>query len=128
MTGPTGESLMSMRLRIEQDIFAVRQLGREVARAVGLETQDQTRFATAISEVGRVLLAEGPDTEVVFSVRAYGVPTLHVTMAQPVSGEAGQVAGQLHQVGRLVDTMEVDDGDIGTVVRMARRLRPALLD
>ncbi|WP_433827985.1 sensor histidine kinase [Actinoplanes sp. CA-015351] len=122
MTGPTGESLMSMRLRIEQDIFVVRQLGREVARAVGLESQDQTRFATAISEVGRVLLAEGPDTEVAFSVRTYGVPTLHVTMAHPASAEAGQVAGQLQQVGRLVDTMEVDDGGSGTVVRMARRL------
>ncbi|MEU8244502.1 sensor histidine kinase [Actinoplanes missouriensis] len=124
MTGPTGEPLMSMRLRVEQDIFAVRQLGREVARAVGLESQDQTRFATALSEVGRVLLAAGPDAEVVFSARPYGVPTLHVTMAHPVRGEADRLAPQLQQVGRLVDTMEVDDGSTGTVVRMARRLPP----
>ncbi|MEU4559143.1 sensor histidine kinase [Actinoplanes sp. NPDC023936] len=124
MTGPTGEPLMSMRLRVEQDIFMVRQLGREVARAVGLESQDQTRFATALSEVGRVLLAAGPDAEVVFSARPYGVPTLHVTMARPVRGEADRLARQLQHVGRLVDTMEVEDGSTGTVVRMARRLPP----
>ena len=35
----------------------MRQLGREVAAAVGLEQQDQIRVATALSEVGRELLA-----------------------------------------------------------------------
>ncbi|BBH65618.1 sensor histidine kinase [Actinoplanes sp. OR16] len=125
MTYTAGEQLISMRLRVEQDIFAIRQLGREVARVVGLESQDQTRFATAISEVGRVLLAAGPDAEVRFSVRPYGVPTLQVTMAHPSAGETSRLAGQLRQVGRLVDTMEVDDGSTGTVVRMARRLPAA---
>jgi signal transduction histidine kinase len=122
MTDPADEPLMSMRLRVEQDIFVVRQLGREVARAVGLDSQDQTRFATAISEVGRVLLAAGPDSEVRFSVRLYGVPTLHVTMTHPAIGDAARVSGQLPQLGRLVDSMEVDGGSAGTVVRMARRL------
>ena len=42
----------------------VRQLGREVARAVGLEAQDQIRIATALSEVGRLMLAAGRDTDV----------------------------------------------------------------
>ncbi|MFC7529378.1 sensor histidine kinase [Actinoplanes sp. GCM10030250] len=123
MTG-AAESLMRMRLRVAQDVFAVRQLGREVARAVGLETQDQTRVATALSEVGRVLLAAGQDTEVAFTVDLHGVPTLQVTMEHPAPGEAGRLAEQLQQVGRLVDTMEVDDGGSGTVVRMARRLPP----
>ncbi|GAA4944446.1 sensor histidine kinase [Actinoplanes utahensis] len=118
----TAEPLMRMRLRVEQDIFVVRQLGREVARAVGLESQDQTRMATALSEVGRVLLASGRDTDVAFSIEPIGVPTLLVTMAQPGAGTAIRLAGQLQLVGRLVDTMEVDDGSSGTVVRMARRL------
>ncbi|MBG0565342.1 sensor histidine kinase [Actinoplanes aureus] len=113
-----------MRLRVAQDIFLVRQLGREVARAVGLETQDQTRMATALSEVGRVLLAAGSDTVVAFTVEPYGVPALKVVLAHPAPGEAGRLTEQLQQVGRLVDTMEVDDGGTGTVVRMARRLPP----
>jgi signal transduction histidine kinase len=117
----TVEPLMRMRLRVEQDIFVVRQLGREVARAVGLEIQDQTRVATALSEIGRVLLGGG-HTDVTFTVETIGVPTLHVAMAHPEPGEAARLAEQLQQVGRLVDMMEVDDGGTGTVVRMARRL------
>lgn len=119
----TGEPLMRMRLRVEQDIFVVRQLGREVARSVGLESQDQTRVATALSEIGRVLLAAG-QTDVTFTVETIGVPTLHVAMAHPGTGEAARLAEQLQQVGRLVDTMEVDNDGTGTVVRLARRLPP----
>ena len=43
-------TLLTFRLRVEQDIFIARQLGREVTRAVGLESQDQTRVATALSD------------------------------------------------------------------------------
>ncbi|BEL10436.1 ATP-binding protein [Actinoplanes sichuanensis] len=117
----TGEPLMRMRLRVEHDIFVVRQLGREVAQRVGLESQDQTRVATALSEIGRVLLAAG-HTDVTFTVETIGVPTLHVAMAHPGTGDTARLAEHLQQVGRLVDTMEVDDGGTGTVVRMARRL------
>lgn len=120
----TAAPLMKMRLRVEQDIFVVRQLGREVARAVGMESQDQTRMATALSEVGRVLLAAGRHADVAFTVEPYGVPSLQVTLTHSAPGEAVRLAEQLQQVGRLVDTMEVDDGGTGTVVRMARRLPP----
>nr|WP_231956990.1 MULTISPECIES: sensor histidine kinase [unclassified Actinoplanes] len=111
-----------MRLRVEQDIFAVRQFGREVARAVGMESQDQTRLATALSEVGRVLLAAGTHADVTFTVEPYGVPSLQVTMAHSAPDSVSWLTGQLQQVGRLVDTMEVDDGGPGTTIRMARRL------
>jgi signal transduction histidine kinase len=113
---------MRMRLRIEQDIFVVRQLGREVARVAGLEAQDQTRVATAISEVGRVMLADGQEAEVAFTVTVNRVPVLEVAVRNPVPGDAARLAPQLGQVGRLVDTMEVGDEETGTVVRMLRRL------
>jgi signal transduction histidine kinase len=116
------EPLTRMRLRIQQDIFVVRQLGREVARAVGLETQDQTRLATALSEVGRVMLAEGREAEVAFTITSIGVPHLEVAVRNPVPGDEARLAPQLGQVGRLVDTMEVGDEETGTVVRMVRRL------
>ena len=116
------ESLMRMRLRAEQDVFVARQLGREVARAVGLEQQDQTRLATALSEVGRVMLSVGRDSDVEFTAEPSGVPTLHVAVGNPRPGGAAEIGAQLTQVGRLVDTLEVGDGETGTVVRMARRL------
>jgi signal transduction histidine kinase len=119
-TGP--EPLTRMRLRIEQDIFVARQLGREVAREVGLEAQDQTRMATALSEVSRVMLGEGREAEVAFMISPNGVPLLEVTVRNPVPGDSARLVPQLGQVGRLVDTMEVGDEETGTVVRMVRRL------
>lgn len=113
---------MRMRLRIEQDVFVVRQLGREAARLVGLEAQDQTRVATALSEVGRVMLAEGREAEVAFTIGSERVPALEVAVRNPVPGGAARLAPQLGQVGRLVDTMEVGDEKTGTVVLMVRRL------
>jgi signal transduction histidine kinase len=115
--------LMRQRLRIAQDVFAVRQLGREVARAVGMEQQDQTRFATALSEVGRALLADGAVADVVFVAEADGVNrTLSVTVENSGGVPATELGTQLARVGRLVDTLEVGDAESGTVVRMARRL------
>jgi signal transduction histidine kinase len=122
MTAPGARPLMRMRLRVEQDVFVVRQLGREVARAVGLEQQDETRLATALSEVGRVMLAAGPDADVEFTAEPDGVPTLRVAVGNPRPGGAAGIGAQLVQVGRLVDTLEVGDEKTGTVVRMARRL------
>ncbi|MFF5296742.1 sensor histidine kinase [Paractinoplanes globisporus] len=116
------EPLIRMRLHVEQDVFSVRQLGREVARAVGFEQQDQTRVATALSEVGRVMLAVGVDADVEFTAEPNGVPTLRVAVGNPLPGGAADIGPQLVQVGRLVDTLEVGDGETGTVVRMARRL------
>ena len=121
----TENSLLRFRLRAEQDIFVVRQLGREVTKAVGLESQDQTRVATALSEVARLVLAAGRDAEVVFGVTTGQVSTLLVKTEHPVPGDAARLAPLLRQVGRLVDTMEVGDGGTGTVVRMSRRLPPS---
>jgi signal transduction histidine kinase len=119
------DPLVRTRLRVEQDVFAVRQLGREVGRLVGLEAQDQIRLATALSEVGRLLVAAGRDTEVVFAASRDGVPALTVKLAHPAHGDADQLTAQLAQVGRLVDSMEVRDAEIGTIVRMSRRLPPS---
>ena len=120
----TPDPLVRTRIRVEQDVFAVRQLGREVGRLVGLEAQDQIRLATALSEVGRLMVAGGRDTEVVFAAAPHGVPALTVKLQHPGPGGAARLTAQLAQVGRLVDSMEVRDGEIGTVVRMSRRLPP----
>jgi signal transduction histidine kinase len=118
------EPLLRVRIRDEQDIFLVRQWGREVARVLGLEIQDQTRLATAISEVGRLMLATGRGADVAFVATGMQAPTLWVEMENPVPGDDNRLAPRLVQVGRLVDTMEVGDGGTGTVVRMSRRLPP----
>ncbi len=114
--------LVTLRLRLEHDIFAVRQLGREVARCVGMEAQDQTRMATALSEVARLVLAVEGSADVAFLALPNGNPTLWVEIISPTNHDGGRLGPQLAQVGRLVDTMEVADEGTGTVVRISRRL------
>ncbi|MGK5680281.1 sensor histidine kinase [Actinoplanes sp. URMC 104] len=114
---------MRVRLRVEQDVFVVRQLAREVAREVGLEQQDQTRLATALSEVSRVVLAAGTDADVTFTVQQDGVSTaLRLAVERRSSGGEQQLRAELGHVGRLMDMLEVENDGTGTVVWMARRL------
>src|SRR4051794_24874546 len=49
--------LLRTVIAVEHDVFAVRQRGREAAAALGMDGQDQVRVATALSEVGRQMLA-----------------------------------------------------------------------
>ncbi|GAB4057739.1 sensor histidine kinase [Catellatospora paridis] len=109
--------LLHLVLRREQDVFAVRQRGREAAAALGLEHQDQIRLATALSDVGRQLLAKAAGVEVTF--RVHGQPeNLRIDLAVP-----GSVDHQaLRPAGRLVDVLEVADDGHETVVMLSRRL------
>ncbi|WP_088979483.1 ATP-binding protein [Micromonospora coxensis] len=113
-----------MALRVEQDIFIVRQRGREVADAVGLEHQDQIRVATALSEVARDLLrtAEGADVAFFVADRPDGRPALRIdlTPVRPLPGD--RYEPQSGAVARLVDTLGVAHPEGDTVVRMSRRV------
>ncbi|MGB2570369.1 sensor histidine kinase [Micromonospora citrea] len=118
------EPLLRMALRVEQDIFTVRQRGREVADAVGLEHQDQIRVATALSEVARDLLrtAEGADVAFFVVDRPDGRTALQIDLspARPLPGD--RYEPQSGAVARLVDTLGVTRPEGDTVVRMSRRV------
>ncbi|MEH1099147.1 ATP-binding protein [Micromonospora sp. CPCC 205561] len=114
-----------MALRVEHDIFVVRQRGREVAAAVGLEHQDQVRIATALSEVARDLLRAVGGADVTFSVveeTLDGRRHLQVDLApvRPLPG--GRYEPQSGAVARLVDKLSTVAGEGDTVVRMSRRV------
>ena len=55
----TAEVLIDLGLTGESDVFAARQIGRECAAALGMDRLDAIRVATAISEVGRDVVATG---------------------------------------------------------------------
>lgn len=52
----------------ERDVFTVRQRGREIAAAMGLDRQDQLRLAAALSDVGRDLVRSGLAAAVTFTL------------------------------------------------------------
>ncbi len=116
--------LLQMPLRVEQDIFVVRQRGREVAAAIGLEHQDQVRIATALSEVARDLLHAVGGADVVFAVAetADGRRHLRIDLTPVTPLPDGRYEPHSAAVVRLVDTLSVVTGDRDTVVRMSRRV------
>src|SRR5881227_1284532 len=45
--------ILTVSIRTEHDTVAARQRSRQIARLLGFDTQDQTRIATAVSEIAR---------------------------------------------------------------------------
>jgi signal transduction histidine kinase len=94
--------LARARLETDQDVFAVRRMGRAAAELAGLEAQDQVRVATALSEVCREVLATG--AVVVFSLDE-GI--LLITMDRARGNRLGTSDG-LALAARLVDEVTLD--------------------
>ncbi|MGV3720354.1 MAG: ATP-binding protein [Actinomycetota bacterium] len=60
--------ILTTDLRFEQDIVLARQRARQVAALLGFDTQDQTRIATAVSEIARNAFEYARGGKVTFSV------------------------------------------------------------
>ncbi|MEU5903810.1 ATP-binding protein [Micromonospora sp. NPDC047527] len=119
-----GLPLLQMTLRVEQDIFVIRQRGREVAAVVGLEHQDQVRIATALSEVARDLLRACGGADVSFDIDAGADGRFHLRadLAPVTPLPDGRYEPQSGAVSRLVDRLSAATVEGVTVVRMSRRV------
>ncbi|MFD9701051.1 ATP-binding protein [Lentzea sp. NPDC059081] len=82
----TTTELLRLPIADERDVFLLRQRGRQVAAAVGLDGQNQIRVATALSDVGRELVRQDVGTTAVFRLRRDAAPALLVELTwQPAS-------------------------------------------
>ncbi|GIH65460.1 ATP-binding response regulator [Microbispora siamensis] len=102
-----GEVLTRAEICRDQDVFAVRQLGRRIAELAGLESQDQIRVATALSEIGREALARGAGSAVVFDLRE---DRLVITVDYLDGADVRQSEG-VKLAGRLVDEVALSAED-----------------
>jgi len=113
--------LVSLFVRHEQDVVAVRQRAREVAARLGFDGQDQTRIATAVSEIARnaFMYAGGGKVEIVVegrlapqllvvrvSDRGPGIRDLDAILAGRYRSSTGMGIGMLG-ARRLVDHFDV---------------------
>ncbi|WP_031162882.1 ATP-binding protein [Streptosporangium roseum] len=125
MTGEmTGDELIRIRVLNDQDVFAMRKLGREAAEAAGLDVQDQIRVATALSEIGREVLSEGAGASAAFLL---GHDSLIVAIDLSETADLRPTDG-VTLAGRLVDVIELDPatGRITMLKRLpAGRPRPS---
>ena len=129
-------SIITMTVQRERDIVDVRQRARHIAGLVGFDAQDQTRIATAVSEIARNALVYASGGRVEFSVDGSRAPQLFcITVADRgpgiervddiLQGRYVSSTGMgLGVVGsrRLMDQFRVDSSPSGTTVRMAKLL------
>ena len=120
-------SLLTVAIRYEQDVVIARQRARQIAALLGFEGQDQTRIATAVSEIvrnafryangGRVEFAlEGQSPPQLLLVRVQdqgpGIPDLTHVMSGHYRSSTGMGMGILG-AHRLMDQVEIKSSTAG---------------
>jgi signal transduction histidine kinase/ActR/RegA family two-component response regulator len=126
--------LATLRLDREEDVVAARQHARRFAATLGFETQDQTRIATAVSEIARnaVMYAQGGEARfevsgqprmlvIEIEDRGGGIPDLDAVLDGSYVSRTGMGRG-IAGSRRLMDAFDIDAGANGTRVRLGKRL------
>src|ERR1700749_4764481 len=72
------KALLTMAVRHEQDVVTARQRAREIARLMGFDSQDQTRIATAVSEIVRNAFRYASGGKAEFMLEGASTPQLLV--------------------------------------------------
>ena len=101
--------LLATQLRTDADVLALRRAGREICRQLGLDTQDQVRVATALSEIGRAAVATGTADVVIAVVPGVPQATLRaeITPEVPFAVDGDSSEGGVPAARRLVKGLEV---------------------
>jgi len=135
MSSPT--ALLTVAVRREEDILAVRQRARAIAQFLGFSTGDITRITTALSEITRNALEYARGGLVAFSVEPTadgqelvlrvtdegdGIRDLAAVLAPGFTSRTGMGIG-IKGSRALMDRLDItSDAGLGTVVVMAKRL------
>jgi signal transduction histidine kinase/CheY-like chemotaxis protein len=130
-------TLHRVAIRHERDVVLARQRARQIAGLVGFDTQDQTRIATAVSEVARNAFeyARGGDVEfrlegvtapqlLVIEIRdrGPGIPDLPAVLEGRYRSRTGMGVGIIG-ARRLMDRFEISSPrGGGTTVALTRLL------
>ncbi|MBD2103095.1 ATP-binding protein [Leptolyngbya sp. FACHB-261] len=132
--------ILTLKVRCEQDVVLARQRARQLAQLLGFALQDQTRIATAVSEIARNAFQYAGTGKVEFQVRD-GSPASFVTTVQdqgpgivdvqailegrfasPASVGAGAGLG-ISGTQRLMDQFQIESAPgQGTTVRFGKAL------
>ncbi len=146
MSKTTVRSILTVHLSEETDFLLARQRAKQIAEILGFETQDQTRIATAVSEIARNAFEYGKEGRVEFLLGAaeeqFPGGRRQVLQLQVVVTDAGKGIPHLDKIWlgtydsptgmgigmtgarRLMDGLEVETGKDrpGTRVTMVKYL------
>jgi signal transduction histidine kinase/CheY-like chemotaxis protein len=132
--GPKGLSLLKVAIRFEPDIVTARQKSRRIAQALGFDSQDQIRMATAVSELARNVFQyvgrgdiefffceESPQTLFVrVSDEGHGISAVDQILNGTYVSKSGMGRGLLG-TKKLMDYFDIATGPtIGTTVTIGK--------
>jgi signal transduction histidine kinase/DNA-binding response OmpR family regulator len=130
-------AILTASLRLEPDLVSVRQRARDLSELLGFDAQDQTRIATAVSEIGRNAFRYAGGGKVEFRVEGSTPPqvlVIRVSDQGPGIRNLREILnGQFHSstgmgigiVGtrRLMDQFDIESSPgKGTVVTLKKFL------
>lgn len=127
--------LLTVRVDRDEDVVVARQRARQVADTLGFETQDQTRIATAVSEIARNVARYAGKGTVTFSLNLEagtlsivvaddgpGIPHLDAVLSGRYRSATGMGLG-LTGARRIMDVFDIrSTPGQGTVVTMEKRV------
>ena len=130
--------ILTTQLSFEHDVVLVRQRARQVAKLLGFDAQDQTRIATAVSEIARNALNYGggkiefevhgktaPQLMVIrISDRGRGIPNLLEIMEGRYQSRTGMGLG-IVGARRLMDQFQIDSAPGAGTTVLLKKLLPA---
>jgi signal transduction histidine kinase/CheY-like chemotaxis protein len=119
--------ILSAEIQYEQDVVSARQRTRQIAVLLGFDVQQQTRLATAVSEIARNAFQYARGGRVEFSVEGQTAPQLFVIRIVDRGPGIGELNGILNgeyssKTGmglgilgarRLMDRFEIHSSPIG---------------
>ena len=132
-------SILTTQLSFEHDVVLVRQRARQVAKLLGFDAQDQTRIATAVSEIARNALNYGGGGKIEFEVhgktapqlmvirisdRGRGIPNLLEIMEGRYQSRTGMGLG-IVGARRLMDQFQIESAPGAGTTVLLKKLLPA---
>lgn len=130
-------AIITLPIETEGDVVTVRQRARRIAELLGFERQDQTRIATAVSEIARNAFGYAKGGRAEFAVdpsgpqqlfriritdRGGGIPDLQRILDGQYQSQSGMGLG-LVGARRLMDNFKIDTvPGKGTVVELEQRI------
>lgn len=127
------EELVDVEIKEDFDIVKARARARDVAATLGFEVVDQTRIATAVSEIARNALIHGGGgkmtlrtlnqrgLEIVIVDQGPGIPDINQAMKDGYS-TIGALGLGLGGAKRLMDELHIESSNAGTKVTMRKWL------
>lgn len=128
-------NLLRLEIRREHDVVLVRQRARQIAAALNFDSQDQTRIATALSEIARnafqyagggtvefqIQKAPNPSFQTTVSDKGRGIPDISQVLDGKYVSPTGMGLGIIG-ARRLMDTFHVDTSAKGTTIVIGKNI------